>query len=241
MWRQWLALSSLCGAPKVTSISPTSEITLLFKFELEVDANKVILSEPWSYDRHLVIFQHFGGSKALKEIEFKSCFFWIQIHDVPFKFLTPEIAVEIGETTGTISKQRETSEIVGGMFLRVRVNVEISRPLCWGRRVTFDEGLERWVSFQYERLPNICFWCGMLLHDEKECEVWLKSKGTLIGEHKPFGHWIRASPFGPGRRQVIEVKGFNSSMTPHSTLRSGQTKGATQGGRRYDPPSTARL
>jgi len=28
---------------------------------------------------------------------------------------------------------------------------------------------------------------------------------------------------------VIEVKGFDSSMTPHSTLRSGQTKGATQG------------
>ena len=123
MWRKWLAPSGLCGAPKVTSISPTSEITLLFKFELEVDANKVILSEPWSYDRHLVIFRRFGGSKALKEIEFKSCSFWIQIHDVPFKFLTPETAVEIGETIGTVSKQRETSEIVGGMFLRVRIKL----------------------------------------------------------------------------------------------------------------------
>lgn len=39
---------------------------LLFKFGLEVDAKKVILGEPRSYDRHLVIFQRFDGSKALK-------------------------------------------------------------------------------------------------------------------------------------------------------------------------------
>ena len=29
---------------------------LLFDFDLEVDAKKVLFGEPWSYDRHLVIF-----------------------------------------------------------------------------------------------------------------------------------------------------------------------------------------
>ena len=48
---------------------------LLFKFEQEVDEDKIILEEPWSYDRHLVIFQRFEGSKALKEVEFKYYFF----------------------------------------------------------------------------------------------------------------------------------------------------------------------
>ena len=46
---------------------------LLFDFDLEVDAEKVLLGKPWSYDRHLVIFQRFDGSMALKEIEFKFC------------------------------------------------------------------------------------------------------------------------------------------------------------------------
>ena len=210
-------------------ITNTGDNFLLFKFEQEVDEDKIILEEPWSYDRHLVIFQRFEGSKALKEVEFKYCSFWIQIHEVPFKFLTPETAVEVGEMTGTVSKQRETSEIVGGTFLRVRVEVDITRPLYRGRRVIFEEGVDRWVSFQYERLPNLCFWCGMLLHDEKECDVWLKSKGTLDEEHKQFGHWIRAPPFGPIRRQVLEVKGFESPTVPPSNHRNGLSKGALPG------------
>jgi len=41
---------------------------------------------------------------------------------------------------------------------------------------------EVWVSFKYERLPNICYWCGCFNHDDKDCEVWLNSEGTLTPE-----------------------------------------------------------
>jgi len=43
-----------------------------------------------------------------------------------------------------------------------------------------EDGTEGWVAFQYERLPNLCFWCGLLTHDDKDVEIWLKSKGTLV-------------------------------------------------------------
>lgn len=45
---------------------------LLFAFDLEVDLEKVLLGEPWSFDRHLVVLQRFDESKPLKELEFKS-------------------------------------------------------------------------------------------------------------------------------------------------------------------------
>lgn len=64
------------------------------------------------------------------------------------------------------------------------------------------------MAFQYERLPNLCFWCGMLLHDNKDCEIWLKSKGSLPVEKQQYGHWIKAFQFSPVRRQYIEVKGY---------------------------------
>lgn len=57
---------------------------LLFAFDLEVDAEKVILGEPWAYDRHLVVIQRFDGSKWVKELEFKFCKFWTHINDIPF-------------------------------------------------------------------------------------------------------------------------------------------------------------
>lgn len=50
----------------------------------------------------------------------------------------------------------------------------------------------------------------MLWHDDKDCEIWLKSKGTLSMDQQQFGHWIRASPFSPTRRRSIEVKVFEA-------------------------------
>ena len=85
--------------------------------------------------------------------------------------MSEETAKEIGKTIGPLINPRNASEWNGGMFLRVRVRIDTTCPLRHGRRVNFKEGLEWWVSFQYERLPNICFWCGMFLHDDKECNI----------------------------------------------------------------------
>ena len=78
---------------------------------------KRLLGEPWSYDRHLVVFQRYDGSKPITSIEFCRCKFWIQIHDIPFKFMTPETAVEIGESIGHISIPQDPSELKGGTFI----------------------------------------------------------------------------------------------------------------------------
>lgn len=102
--------------------------------------------------------------------------------------MTLEATIEIGETVGPVIGSRDTMEMKGGTFMRVQVSVDISRPLCRGRKVMFDEGLESWVSFQHECLPTICFWCGMLSHDDKDCELWLNSKGKLPIESQQFGH-----------------------------------------------------
>ena len=74
----------------------------------------------------------------------------------------------------------------------------------------FDEDNEGWVSFQYERLPNLCYWCGHLTHDDKECALWLRSKGTLSVEEQQFGSWIRASQFNLAKKSVVEVQGYEN-------------------------------
>lgn len=66
----WRTKGSFC-------VSNAGNNILLFEFELEVDAEKVLQGEPWSFDRHLVILQWFNGSKAIKELEFRVYAFWI--------------------------------------------------------------------------------------------------------------------------------------------------------------------
>lgn len=69
--------------------------------------------------------------------------------------------------------------LVRGDFLRVRVEIDVSKPLCRGRRVLLNGDSEGWVSFKYEKMPNFCCWYGMVSHDDKECSIWLASKGAL--------------------------------------------------------------
>ena len=86
--------------------------------------------------------------------------------------------------------------------------------------ISLDSGKELWVSFRYERLHNICYWCGCLTHDDRDCEQWVELEGSFSTESQQFGPWIRASPFFPLRKNVIKVPGFHiqrgkdSSTTP---------------------------
>ena len=67
--------------------------------------------------------------------------------------MTPETTEFIGETIGPVIKSNDPMEMKGGTFMRVRVMVDVTRPLCRGGRICFDEEAEGWVALQYEPLP----------------------------------------------------------------------------------------
>ena len=64
------------------------------------------------------------------------------------------------KVTGAIDEE-------GGNFIRLRVTVNISLPLCRGRVITMENEGNNLVSFRYKRLPNLCYWCGRLNHNDK--------------------------------------------------------------------------
>lgn len=78
------------------------------------------------------------------------------------------------------------------------------------------------MSFKYEQLPNICYWCGCLTHDDRDCEQWIESEESLSIESQQFGPWIHGPPFIPSRKNIIKVPGFytrrgkETSATPPS-------------------------
>lgn len=128
---------------------------LMFAFEIEVDVEKVLLGEPWSFNRHLAVFQRYDGKVPMKELDFGFLKFWVQLH-LPFNLLTLEVAMDIAQTLGTVVLYEDTSKMMGGNFMQVRVLIDISQPLCRDRQVIFEDGLEGWIAFKYERLPNVC-------------------------------------------------------------------------------------
>ena len=95
--------------------------------------------------------------------------------------------------------------------MRVQVLVDISQPLCKGRVIAFNNNREQWVTFKYEQLLILCYWCGCLMHSDKDCDLWTESEGTLPEMKKQYSSWIKASPYYNKTRSVISVPGFYTS------------------------------
>ena len=74
--------------------------------------------------------------------------------------------------------------------------------------MTLENGMKTWVSFRYERLPNLCYWCSCLDHDDKDCEIWLQSEGSLDQSKKKYDSSIRAKPVFPSSKHVVHVLGY---------------------------------
>lgn len=58
------------------------------------------------------------------------------------------------------------------------------------------DGNTVWVRFSYERLPNFCYRCGYLRHDDKECGSKEKISHVDGGKVLLYGEWLRATNYG---------------------------------------------
>lgn len=94
---------------------------------------------------------------------------------------------------GKVVIPKDGGEMKGGSFMRVRIEVDITKSLCQGRKIAWDNGSEGWATFMYERLSNTCYWCGHDSHNDKDCVTWLGSQDSIQGDDKQFGPWLRAT------------------------------------------------
>lgn len=142
--------------------------TILFVFDNNEEVEKILASEPWSFDRHHVVLQMLEIVVIVRDLAFNKVLIWVQVHFIPISFLNRGVAEELCEVIGEVDQDSRNVEVEGGSFIRVCVRVDISIPLCRGRVLSIEDGKEGWVSFKYKRLPNICYWCGCLDHTNRD-------------------------------------------------------------------------
>ena len=75
---------------------------LLFEFEDCLDLERVLELEPWSYDKHLMVFQRTLVAEAASSIHYSRSSFWIQLHSVLAHLLTTETSDSVGRTLGRV-------------------------------------------------------------------------------------------------------------------------------------------
>ena len=181
---------------------------VLFTFDSKTEVDNILANEPWRFDKHLMVLRRYDGVSEVQQMDFNLTPFWVQVHGIPMKFMNQTVAEGLCETVGVVQNQSNTKTVESGGFMRVKVLVDISQPLCRGKVLTLDDDKELRVFFRYERLPNICYWCGCLTHNDRDCEQWIDNEGTLDEADREFGPWIRASPMFGNQKTVVSVPGF---------------------------------
>ena len=69
--------------------------------------------------------------------------------------MTMEVVENICEIVGEVQKSAKAVNEEGDYFVRVRVKVDITMPLCRGRIITLENDEKKWVQFKYERKSSI--------------------------------------------------------------------------------------
>ncbi|PQM40802.1 hypothetical protein Pyn_12255 [Prunus yedoensis var. nudiflora] len=90
-----------------------------------------------------------------------------------------------------------------GRYLRIRVRLDVTKPLRRVMKLRFDHSLEAVIEFKYERLPDFCYVCGRIGHVVKECKF--VSAIEKEAKEKPYGSLLHLK-FKVGRGRTISPR-----------------------------------
>ena len=85
---------------KVFEIRDMGDHRVMFVFPDAADVDRVLMGEPWTFDRHLVVLEKMNINDGFEDLSFNQTSFWVQVHDLPIRSSSLEVAMEIVSMIG---------------------------------------------------------------------------------------------------------------------------------------------
>jgi hypothetical protein len=104
----------------------------------------------------------------------------------------------------------EEVDVSWGRCLRVRIHLDVTRPLERERALVLSSK-SIWVPFQYEKLPQFCHGCGRIYHGSIAC-LALGGSPSEIMANKPWGVWLRADDHRYRSGGLVRSQGGSSTV-----------------------------
>ena len=160
-------------------------------FGSEDQSMTVLDKSPWSFDKKLILMKRFLDDSSPAIVTFSHSPSWIHIFNIPIKSMNNAVGTRIGNEMGElIMVDAPKSGLAWGFFLRVRVNIDITKPLIRGKMIQIDDLEVSWVTFKYEWLPIFSYRCGILGHQDRECPQLKKGCFSVDEDGFQFGPWL---------------------------------------------------
>uniref|UniRef100_A0A803L1E7 DUF4283 domain-containing protein n=1 Tax=Chenopodium quinoa TaxID=63459 RepID=A0A803L1E7_CHEQI len=125
----------------------------VFQFFGIEDKERVMEGRPWFFDEKLLLLQEVQGDEQPSEITFKNTPMWVRLMDVPFNKRLVAVMYDVGEFLGGFMEMDESDPIGWGECMRIKILVDINKPLRRGLFLAMGQKKSRWIDikmvFQY--------------------------------------------------------------------------------------------
>ena len=146
-----------------------SKEVFMFIFHHEVDLHKVYTRRPWSIRGGHLVLKKWSPDLTWQEVDFSTSLVWVQVHGLPPLWKTEDNLRKIGSRVGSVLEVDLTGEPGGAWkkFIRIRVEVDIAKPLSPGVFLPQQNRSDLWIGLKYEKTADLYYQCGLIRHDQK--------------------------------------------------------------------------
>lgn len=137
-------------------VSPHPDNMYVFTFDTKRLCDRILKDSPWTIKGDLLNLTKWSDRSTMSEVKLTVCEYWIQVHGVPRKVQTLNNMLRMRELVGKVVCYEDPKpDGVGDRdFVRIRVAVDITKPLLTGFWIPRPNQARVWASVRYEKLQN---------------------------------------------------------------------------------------
>lgn len=137
----------------------------------DADVARLLRGSPWVFRNSWLVVQPWQRDLDPKDVTFSHVPVWVHILDLPPHCRTSNMARKIGSCLGEVLDSGVFELPDKSIILKVKVHIDISKPIKKGANIGSRTDGVIWVNFRYEKLPQFCFYCGKVGHGEQGCSL----------------------------------------------------------------------
>ncbi|OMO88292.1 reverse transcriptase [Corchorus capsularis] len=83
-------------------VKEVGEKIYMFQFKDEAERDRVLVTQPWHFNRILLVLKKYDGVEKPEEVDFTFCPFWVRIFDLLPIMMTAKVGAAVGELIGPV-------------------------------------------------------------------------------------------------------------------------------------------